>query len=248
MVMKVGWGRAVMLLLFSFTSACGGPYHIHTPNTPTSAGLYTTTFLLTENPISESENWVNGGAVGLDWTDVSTQGGMAIGHQGSVPYSDSTALLQSESWTADQSAQGTVYSINQNDNCYQEVELRLRSHVAPHSITGYEINYKASQTPNAYMQIVRWNGPQGDFTTLLDLRGSQYGVKNGDVVKAKIVGSTIYAYKNGELQGQVTDSTYSSGSPGTGFNINEGGDGCLGTSGDYGFTSFTALDSTQNSF
>ena len=48
-----------------------------------------------------------------------------------------------------------------NENCFQEVELRLRTVIAPHSITGYEVNYKFSNDSTAYMQIVRWNGGCG---------------------------------------------------------------------------------------
>jgi hypothetical protein len=58
----------------------------------------------------------------------------------------------------------------------------------------------------------------------------------------------ITAFKNGVQQGQVTDSTYSSGSPGIGFNLSSGVSGCAGTGANFGFSSFTALDSTQGSF
>jgi hypothetical protein len=43
------------------------------------ARTYTTTFPLTENPISEGGNWINGKAVGLDWANLATTNGMAIG-------------------------------------------------------------------------------------------------------------------------------------------------------------------------
>ena len=90
--------------------------------------------------------------------------------------------------------------------------------------------------------------PFGDFTVLLTFNGQQYGVTNGDTVMATIVGNVITAYKNGVQQGQVTDSTYASGSPGIGFNLDNGVSGCSGTNASYGFSSFTALDSTQGSF
>jgi hypothetical protein len=35
-------------------------------------GSYSTTFPLTENPISEGGSWTNGGATGLDWANVQT--------------------------------------------------------------------------------------------------------------------------------------------------------------------------------
>ena len=34
------------------------------------ATTYTTTFPLTENPISQSGHWINGGTVGFDWCNV----------------------------------------------------------------------------------------------------------------------------------------------------------------------------------
>jgi hypothetical protein len=79
----------------SFMIACRGG-DSGSPATPTSARLdsgapagsaavtvvstgahrYTTNFPLTENPISEGGRWINGGAVGLDWTNVSTKAGL----------------------------------------------------------------------------------------------------------------------------------------------------------------------------
>jgi hypothetical protein len=202
---------------------------------------YTTNFPLTENPISEGGNWVNGGALGIDWTNVSTTPGLAIGHEVGVRFSDGTALLTG-AWTPDQTAMAVVYSINQNDSCYQEVELRLRSSLSAHSCTGYEINFKASKTSNAYLQIVRWNGPPGDFSYLDTRDGAQYGVKTGGTVKATISGNVITAYINGVRMLQVTDTVFTSGNPGIGFNLENSPSGCSGTNVNYGFTYFKATD------
>jgi len=210
------------------------------------AGTYTTNFPLTENLISEGHNWINGGTVGLDWTNVSTTPGLAIGHEGGyVSFTDATAILTG-TWGPTQTVQATVYTVNQKDECYQEVELRLRSTLSAHSSTGYEISFKCSKSSHAYMAIVRWNGRLGNFTYLAQYRGAQYGVANGDTVKAMIVGNTITVYINGVQRGAATDSTYSGGNPGMGFNL--GGTGlpqCIGTNGDYGFTSFTASDEAE---
>ncbi|MEP6596575.1 MAG: hypothetical protein ABJA71_11550 [Ginsengibacter sp.] len=204
---------------------------------------YTTNFPLTENPISEGGNWVNGGTIGIDWTNVSTAQSLVIGHQVGVSYSDGTALLTG-AWAPDQKAKAVVYSINQDDECYQEVELRLRSSLSPHSCKGYEINFKASKTSNAYLQIVRWNGALGDFTYLESRNGAQYGVKTGDTVEATIVGNVITAYINGVQLLQATDTVFKSGSPGIGFNLENKLSGCRGTNGNYGFTYFKAIDLT----
>ncbi len=120
--------------------------------------------------------------------------------------------------------------------------MSLRTVISTHKITGYEINYKVSTNSTGYMQIVKWNGPVGDFTVLQSLNGEQFGVTNGDTVMATMVGNVITAYKNGVQQGQVADSTYSSGSPGMGFNLENDVSGCPGTNADYGFSSFTASD------
>ena len=208
----------------------------------TGGHRYATAFPLTENPISEGGRWINGGAAGLDWTDVSTTPGLAIGHQVGASYTDATAIL-SGAWGPDQSATATVHSVNPNDACFQEVELRLRSAISAHVSRGYEISFKVSRSGGAYLIIVRWNGPLGDFTYLLQQGGAQYGVTEGDVVSATIIGDVITAFKNGALMGQATDDTFVAGSPGMGFNLENGPAGCAGTNGDYGFTSYAAADS-----
>jgi hypothetical protein len=201
-------------------------------------GTYTTSFPLTENPISERGNWINGKSAGLDWSDVATTPGRAFGlESGSHGYDDSAALLTG-SWGPDQTAEATVYSVNQNGKVWEEVELRLRSALSPHRATGYEILFRCSKTKDAYSEIVRWNGPLGSFTYLQRLKGAQYGVANGDVVKATIAGNVITTYINGVQVGRATDSTYATGQPGIGFFLS----GTPGVNRDYGFTRFTASD------
>ena len=201
------------------------------------ARTYTTKFPLKENPISESGNWINGKAVGLDWTDVQTTPGLAFGTEsGTSGYDDSTAVVTG-TWGPDQWAQATVHLTNQQGGTiYEEVELRLRSAITAHKITGYEINFQASGASNAYVQIVRWNGPLGNFTYVADRNGP--GLHDGDVVKAMIQGSTITVYLNGTQILQGTDGTYASGAPGMGFFLQ----GATGLNADYGFTNFTASD------
>jgi hypothetical protein len=203
---------------------------------------YTTNFPLAENPVSENGHWINGGTAGQDWTNVSTANGRAIGHEsGTVNYTDATALLTG-TWGPDQSASAKVYSINQNDACYQEVELRLRSSLSAHNCSGYEISMKCSKTSGAYLIIVRWNGRLGDFTILTQLNGASYGVANGDTVKATITGNVIAAYINGVKKAEATDDTYASGYPGMGFNLY----GCTGNNADYGYTWFSATGNAGN--
>ena len=200
---------------------------------------YSTAFPLTENPISEGGNWINGQTDGLDWHDMSTTPGLAIGHQSGSSYTDGTALLTG-AWGPNQTVEAVVHAVNPKDSCYQEVEMRLRSTLTPHSCTGYEISFKATKTSGAYLIIVRWNGRVGDFSYLVNTSGAQYGVTEGDVVKATIVGNVITAYLNGVQVGTATDSTYTSGSPGMGMNLETGDTSCIGSNGDYGFKHFTA--------
>jgi hypothetical protein len=235
-----GFGLLYFLFLFG-----GFPLHSFSQVfIPLKAGhSYTTNFPLTENPISEGGNWVNGGTVGIDWANVSSASGLAIGHEVGVRFSDGTALLTG-AWAPDQTAMAVVYSINQDDACYQEVELRLRSSLSANSCKGYEINFKASKTSNAYLQIVRWNGGLGDFSYVDSRSGAQYGVKTGDTVKASIVGNVITAYINGVQMLQATDTVFKRGNPGIGFNLENSPAGCPGTNGNYGFTYFKATDSS----
>jgi hypothetical protein len=198
---------------------------------------YSTNFALTESPISEGGNWINGSKTGLDWGYVSITAGQTHTHPGTAKYADATALLTG-TWGSNQMAQATVGNITNaciSDSCYPEVELRLRSRLSAHLCNGYEITFSLKPNGKAYLIIVRWNGPLGDFTYLLNQSGSQYQAKTGDIIKAKVVGNIISAYKNGVLMGQATDKTFTSGNPGMGFNEQS-------YNGDYGFSSFTATD------
>jgi len=54
------------------------------------------------------------------------------------------------------------------------------------------------------------------------------------------VGLIFAAYLNGVAVGTATDSMYTTGNPGMGFNLETNDAACVGTNGDYGFTRFTA--------
>lgn len=210
-----------------------------------SQGTYTSNFSQTENPISEGGKWFNGGSVGSDWANVRTTPGLAFGTQpgnlgGNARYADSTAVLAG-TWGPNQTVQGTIAVTNASNapEVYQEVELRLRTAIKSHQITGYEVNCSISCNPkNFYLQIVRWNGPLNSWK-LLGAR-TAHGV-NGDVLKATINGSTITAYLNGAEIFQVTDGTFTSGSPGIGFYLQ----GATGLNPDFGFSNFTASDGSD---
>lgn len=209
-----------------------------TSATPPHVKTYTTNFPLRERPISEGGRWIGGKSVGLDWGDVSTSPSFAFGRAGAKPFADSVALLAGD-WEPNQTAEAVVEA--GFTNRAPEVSLRLRSTLSPHRCTGYEISNAVRSVPrdDAYLIIVRWNGPLADFTYLLQATGKQYGVTTGDVVKATIVDNVITAYKNGVIMGQAVDNTWKAGQPGFGFNE--------GRNGDYGITrlTVTASDSSR---
>ena len=230
--------NAIFILLVAALISIWLPF----PSVVTGQGTsYTTNFPLTEDPISEGGRWINGQVAGLDWKNVRTTPGLAFGadSSGTPNYNDPTALL-SGTWGPNQTAQATVYSMNQKTgNVYEEVELRLRSTITAHSITGYEILFRCNHDGTWYTDIVRWNGPLGNFTSLRHVTSGP-GIFNGDVVKATIVGNTITAYINGVQVNQVADSTFAGGSPGMGFYLS----GAPGLNGEFGLTTFAATDAT----
>jgi hypothetical protein len=217
---------------------------------------YSTRFELDETPISEGGMWLNGKKDGIDWCDVLTGGGVAYGEVSRMAvaerrteqstlgagtgeggdvegdYDDPTAVL-SGSWGRNQLGKATVFSRNPTDQYFQEVEIRLRSSMTPHSCTGYEVFFRCLKTDAGYAEIVRWNGPIGDFTSLQKLIGPQYGVEDGDTIEASIVGNSIKGYINGVEVISASDDRFPTGSPGIGFNFFVGD-----TNVDHGLRSF----------
>lgn len=214
---------------------------------------YSTDFPLDEDPISEGGMWVNGKADGIDWTDVVTKGGVVYGapsrmdvaekraEQGNLEeddadpvgdYDDPTAVLSGE-WGKNQHGKATVYSKNPTAEFFQEVQIRLRTVIEANNCTGYEVFFRCLKTDEGYAEIVRWNGAIGDWTSLKRLVGSDYGVKDGDVVEATIEGNVLKGFVNGVELISVSDDVYENGAPGVGFNFGVGD-----TNADHGFSSF----------
>ena len=98
--------------------------------------------------------------------------------------------------------------------------------------------FRCSKIPKAYCNIARWEGPLGKFTMLKQTEGSKYGVKDGDVVKASMIGNILSVYINGVQVIQISDDKFASGNPGIGFYLA----GATGVIGDYGFSNFKATD------
>lgn len=216
---------------------------------------YSTNFEKDEVPISEGGMWLNGRKDGIDWCDVLSGNGHAYGEVSRMnsaerraeqafggetaspdvvagDYDDPAAVL-SGAWGRNQSARATVYSVNPTDDYFQEVEIRLRSSIAPNWCDGYEVFWRCSKSEAAYAEIVRWNGKIADWTSLARRMGPEFGVKHGDIVEATIVGNQIRSYVNGVEVLSVIDDAFAGGSPGVGFNFFVGN-----TNVDHGFSSF----------
>jgi hypothetical protein len=239
-----GWSSAVVILILAGISPSLTGYFGRLP-ARASHGRYATRFSRTENPMSEGGKWLNGQTDGLDWTDVRSTRGFAFGTEtgGQRPapqkYDDSTAVLKG-TWGPDQTVEATVHSVNPNQDgkVYEEVELRLRSSLSAHTCTGYEVMFRCTKIARAYCNIARWEGPLGKFTMLKESYGSQYGVQDGDVVKATMIGKLLTVYINGVQMVQLSDDKFPSGNPGVGFYL----EGASGVIGDYGFSRFMATD------
>ncbi len=211
---RIGVAAAVVLLL-SPTSSREQPAVSDPPVRPASVTRsheYSTVFARAENPISEGRAWINGGTVGLDWADVATESGRAIGANLPGKYADPTAVLAG-SWQPTQRAEARVRVKTTLTRCCREVELRLRTVIGAHRITGYEILCSVVGS-FPYIAIVRWNGPINDFT---ELGKAEQSCADNDLLAAVAHGDTIAAYRNGTKVLEVKDGSFREGSPGIGF-------------------------------
>ncbi len=224
-------------LLFGFLLAPSGPTFAATPCPPSqlsveggtaasttcpsaSAGLYSTNFPATENPLSEGGKWVTGKVAGLDWNNPVSASGKAYasvrsGASGSR-YDDSVAHLSAsfQTFAANQYAQGTVYRVAgyAPAGSKHEIELLLHFEITAHNARGYEVLWGW----DGDFAIVRWNGPLGNYTAIYSDTLEQ--LVDGDVVRAEIMGGVIRVYKNGVLKATgPLNTTYGSGQPGVGF-------------------------------
>ena len=220
---------------------------------------YATKFQAEEDPLSEGGIWVQGRTHGIDWVDIKSTGGLAIGDVSRAPsvntdrerqpsdfteeeiqaiyhddadYDDPTAILAGK-WGRNQHGRARVFSRNPTDVYWQEVEIRLRSAIEPHVCTGYEVFWRCLPNKDGYVQVARWNGAVRDFTVLGVHVGPEYGVADGDLIEASIVGNVITGWRNGVKIIEVTDEVFTEGGPGIGFNFGAGD-----TNVDHGLTSF----------
>lgn len=226
---------------------------------PGTARSYSTSFNLTESPISEGGKWAKqtpniSPGVHTGWHAIRTSGGNAVatanagserGGPGTGDYDDAYAYL-SGSWAAHQECEATIH---RGSGTPREVELLLRCSDSPTQVRTYECGFTVE---DGWCFFARWNGPQDDFTILVD---SATGLKtaesigplqNGDRVRARIVGQTLTAWYARAATptvwvqvGTFTDNSagkLTAGAPGIGFFSREG------NSLDYGFSDYTARE------
>jgi hypothetical protein len=197
------------------------------PPPPPSGKTYSTNFDLTEFPISEGGVWQH---TPNSFSFVRTEGGHAHSSNGSsTEYDDSYAYLTG--FGPDQTAEGVIYrSPSLDTSTTHEVELLLRVSDDAGGARAYECLFSFYGA----VDIVRWDGPMGQFTPLSLSGILRYSdeLHSGDVIKATIVGNHISLYINGMLIAEATDSAYTTGQPGISF-FTRGNDA------HFGLTSYT---------
>jgi hypothetical protein len=185
---------------------------------PSAGGLLTsfsTSFLATENPISEGGIWLNGLADGEDWNDIETANGDAFGtaiQPGT--FDDNIAILKN--WgLADYYVFGIVHrGAGYNPSINHEVELfgrGKRTLGTPNLWRGYEILMSA----HGNSEIVRWNGAVGSFQSIAQV-GDQ-AVQDDDEILAVFSGTSITVFRNDIEINSATDATFADGAPGMGM-------------------------------
>lgn len=196
---------------------------------PTS---YTTSFPLTENPISEGGIYTQGLSTGVDWQDCRTTPGkcFATGDSGASGFNDPIMIMAGRWTTNKHFSQATVVKqAGYAPSAAHEIELHVGTTITAHSTKTYEVNW-ALGTP---VTVIRWEGAVGvfDFGMANPTSGTAFTCTNGDVIKA-VYDSTsgnvsIGCYLNGTLTCTFTDNTAGrilTGSPGIGFFARPAGD------------------------
>jgi hypothetical protein len=267
------WERAILILSIASVLNSGCSRDRGNAKNPAAAvssdasgeHFYSTSFPRIENPLSEGGVWVGGSSAGASiwaggslwsggrlWGNVQTNHGIAYGVDEPTEFGDPTAILAG-TWGASQTVTATVH-VNKvpKGGCCHEVELRLRTTIAPRSITGYEA-YCSVMSDNQYCHIARWNGPNGSYWNFETGSSATY-LADGDVITATATGSNptvIILYKNREkiLEAKDTGAAgggfgafgpWTSGNPGIGFYDNHDRNWTS-----FGFSSFSATDGSR---
>ena len=159
-------------------------------STSSALATYSTTFSLTEAPISENGRWVNNST---NRTLVDTAGGIAYGTQIGGAFDDSYARLTG-TWSPNTVVEASVF--RGNTFGIQEVEFLFRANDSiPGKVTLYEINFAHN---GQYVDFYRWEGgiQLSEFTPLVPSLTYSIpgGINNGDRLRGQMVGNTLSAW------------------------------------------------------
>ena len=198
------------------------------PTTPVPGGRYATRFEGRENPLSEGGVWAHRGS---HWSRVQKKDGLAYGTQsGFGGYDDSYAYLSG--LAPDHQGEAVVHVAPTLRGEPHEALLLLRWADSAFSARGYECLFAF----DGGVDVVRWNGPYGDFTSIgQDDTPLGRKLATGDVVRARVVGPLITCFVNDVPVAHATDGTWRDGGPGIGFFRRE-----AGTNADLAFSRYTA--------
>jgi hypothetical protein len=192
---------------------------------------YSTSFDSAESPMSEGGKWLHGQTDATIFKDVHTSSGRAHASGFITPetYDDSWAIIKESACTVgpDQQVDATVYlegGFTPPDT--HEIQILLRGSVdgdGPNYFPLYEILFNiGSTTP----QLAYQQGFMGGFLALQSEGGPGFasGVAHGDVLHAKIVGTTVTVWKNNDTANYYggTDNRIADGQPGMGFFVRSG--------------------------
>lgn len=205
---------------------------------PPVPGTYSTSFPATENPLSESGNWVQPATAVWNTSVRSVANTAAFGDPASAGTNDSIVCLTGNTYGKTQTVTGVVY----RNGSFGSAEIEL--HVLMSFNTTQVFTYELDLTPSGVF-VVKWLGTQNSIS-VLNGSGDAYDtpLADGDVweFKAFYVSTTLHleARQNGVLISSVTDaSPYTTGNPGMGFDVGAGG-----TFNHLGWKSYSAVTTT----
>ena len=203
------------------------PWQPAGPGTPVRS--YRTRFQLDEDPISEGGMWINGKTDGIDWADVVTEDGVAHGGMTRMAVAERRAeqgnldarrdgrrrrsgttttrpRCSAGDWGRNQHVKATVFSRNQTEEYFQEVEIRLRSTIAPHSCTGYEVFWRCLKTDERLRRDRQVEREGRDWTSLARSRGRSTASRTATWSRPRSSATSSGRYINGVEVLSATDA------------------------------------------
>lgn len=220
---------------------------------PAAAQTFSTTFALTESPISESGAWRTN--LCPFFKDCQTAGGRVYGNQPQVGIVSPVALFEDSyahlagSWPANQRAEGIIDK--RTTGGFQEFEIHLLGSDASDRVKCYEIFVHQN---GDYFTLAMWKGTAltsaatASYFDIMADAGVITAPADGDTLWGQIVGNQLTAgfiRVGGTVQTLINFDVTSggrtriaSGTPGIGFDA--GGSGAETATTNYGFKSFFA--------